>query len=410
MGYIYMLEDTRNGKKYIGKHIGNDKNYWSGGLIPNRIAKKYSKNIFDRIILENDISDDILNDREIFYIKQYNSTEDGYNLTNGGDGGDIISHNPNKEEIIKKISNSLKGRVFSEDHLINLKDNHMSKDPLNRQKLSEALKGKVKTEEHKLKLSIAAYEYNKKIKRWVGDDNPLNNKEIKEKISEHNKERGKLRRIENINNFIYVIKNNLINQTNIIKHKNNLYFWKKNINEVELNTLLPQNILDDFKKLCEKIKQENIKNRANNYKGFKHSEKTKEIFREKSKLKNKKRAEIYLKFCNDLYVLMKEKKLFLIDLFDNVEYSKIRKKIISSPFLQLLENEVKDTLLKIKTKEKIVKISDDHNKFYGNKNKSIVIDGVKYDSISDASKRLLIDRGIIRYRLKSEKYLTYIYI
>ncbi len=410
MGYIYMLEDTRNGKKYIGKHIGNDKNYWSGGLIPNRIAKKYSKDIFDRIILEENIPDNLLNDKEIYYIKKYNTINEGYNLTNGGDGGDTISHNPNKEKIIKKISNSLKGRVFSDDHLINLKDNHMSKDPLNRQKLSEALKGKLKTEEHKLKLSQSSYEYNKKIKKWVGDDNPLNNKDIKEKISEQNKERGKLRRIENINNFIYAIKNNLINQTNIIKHKNNLYFWKKNINKFDLNALLPQNILDDFKKLCEKIKQENIKNRTNNHKGFKHSEKTKEIFREKSKLRNKKRAEIYLKFCNDLYVLMTEKKLFLIDLFDNVEYGKIRKKIISSPFLQLLENEVKDTLLKIKTKERIVKISGDHNKFYGNKKKKISIDSIIYDSVNEASKKLSIDRGVIRYRLKSKSFLTYIYI
>lgn len=409
MGYIYMLEDTRNGKKYIGKHIGNDKNYWCGGLIPNRIARKYGKNVFNRVILEEDIPDKLLNEKEIYYIEKYNTINNGYNLTNGGDGGDTISHNPNKEEIIKKISNSLKGRVFTEDHLINLKNNHMSKDPLNRQKLSKALKGKVKSEEHKLKLSIAACEYNKKINRWVGDDNPLNIKEIKEKISEHNKERGKLKRVENISNFIYNFNSGLINNENIKIYKYKLWCWKRDLDGIDFNTLIPQNILDDFKKLCEKIKQENIKNRANNYKGFRHSEKTKQIFKEKSKLRNKNKAQIYLKFCNDLYLLIKEKKLFLIDLFDNNEYSKIRKKIISSPFLQLLENEIKDTLLKTKGK-KTTKSYGGANKFYGNKKKKVNIDGITYESVADASKKLSINRGTVRHRLNSKSFLTYIYI
>ena len=43
MGYIYLLIDKRNGKKYVGKHNGSDKNYWSSGLIPNRIKKKTRK-------------------------------------------------------------------------------------------------------------------------------------------------------------------------------------------------------------------------------------------------------------------------------------------------------------------------------------------------------------------------------
>ena len=68
MGYIYMLIDKRNGKKYVGKHNGFKKDYWSSGLVPNRIAKKYGKDIFERVILENNISDDKLNEREIFIL------------------------------------------------------------------------------------------------------------------------------------------------------------------------------------------------------------------------------------------------------------------------------------------------------------------------------------------------------
>lgn len=45
-GQIYLLIDKRNGKKYVGKHNGNKKSYFTGGLIPNRIIKKFGEDIF----------------------------------------------------------------------------------------------------------------------------------------------------------------------------------------------------------------------------------------------------------------------------------------------------------------------------------------------------------------------------
>ena len=125
MGYIYMLIDKRNGKKYIGKHNGGKKDYWSSGLVPNRIAKKHGKKIFERFILEDKIPDDILNEREIFYIKEHDSFNNGYNATIGGEGGGHWIYNKTEAEI-KKIaeikSKKLTGRVFSEETLRKMSD------------------------------------------------------------------------------------------------------------------------------------------------------------------------------------------------------------------------------------------------------------------------------------------------
>lgn len=404
MGYIYTLIDTRNGKKYIGKHIGNDKNYWSGGLIPNRIAKKHGKDIFDRIILEDSVPDEILNEKEIFYIKQYNSIEDGYNLTIGGEGGDTISNNPNKIVIVDKIKKSLQGRVFDDEHKKKLRENHMSKDPLNRKKLSDALKGLPKSDEHKRNISRGISEYNKKIKRWCGDDNPLKNEEIKVRISEKNKERGELRRIENINNFIHDFTNNLIDKTNIKKYKYKLFIWKRDLGEEKLNSMISKNIMDGFIKIYEEIKNKNIDTRFKNFVGFKHSETTKE------KLSNY-RKDNFFNFCYDIVELMKSKNLeYLNDLYDKKTYNKTIKKIKKSKFLIYLNDEIKEILFKVKPK--LNKNSEEchTNLEFTNEKKKVSIDGVIYESIAYASKKLSVDRGVIRYRLKSKNFLTYIYI
>ena len=130
-GYIYMLEDTRNGKKYIGKHNGLKKQYWSSGIIPNRLAKKYGREIFTRTILEEGISSiEELNSKEEFYINKFNTFVDGYNMTIGGDGGGDWILTKTTEEIQKIANNKsakLKNRKFSEKTIQQMKDSHKGK-------------------------------------------------------------------------------------------------------------------------------------------------------------------------------------------------------------------------------------------------------------------------------------------
>ncbi len=137
MGYIYMLIDKRNGKKYVGKHNGKKDDYWSSGLVPNRIANKHGRDIFTRVILEDGIDDEELNNKEIYYIKLEDSFNNGYNSTLGGEGGNHWVNDKTEEElklIREKQSKKLKGRVFSN---------------VSKKKMSESAKNKVLSKEHR---------------------------------------------------------------------------------------------------------------------------------------------------------------------------------------------------------------------------------------------------------------------
>ena len=137
MGHIYLLIDKRNDKKYIGKHNGHKIDYWSSGIIPNRIIKKYGKEVFEREIIEDNIPNHLINEREVFYIEKYNTFNDGYNLSLGGDGGGEWIYKKTSEEIliIANIkSKKLKNRVFSDE---------------TKRKMSESAKNKIMTQEHK---------------------------------------------------------------------------------------------------------------------------------------------------------------------------------------------------------------------------------------------------------------------
>jgi group I intron endonuclease len=194
MGYIYMLIDKRNGKKYVGKHNGFKKDYWSSGLVPNRIAKKYGKDIFERVILENNISDDKLNEREIFYINENDSFKNGYNATIGGDGGGHWIYNKTDDEI-KRISEikskKLTGRIFSEE---------------TKAKMSESAKIKIFTQTHKDNISKAVkkrggYPHSEETK------NKLSLLMIGRKNDEHSKfmiENNPMSRGVNIDGEIYI--------------------------------------------------------------------------------------------------------------------------------------------------------------------------------------------------------------
>jgi group I intron endonuclease len=108
---IYKTTNVINGKYYIGKDTNNLSYYLGSGVLLKRAIKKYGKENFIKEILEYCETLDVLDEREKFWIKELNSINLGYNLTEGGTGGDTFTKNTNKEEIRGK----LKKRVFSDE-------------------------------------------------------------------------------------------------------------------------------------------------------------------------------------------------------------------------------------------------------------------------------------------------------
>jgi group I intron endonuclease len=115
MFFIYKTTNLINGKIYVGKHTKDNDEYLGSGNIIKRSIKKFGKENFIREILEYCETDDIkiLNEKEKYWIKKLNSTnlEIGYNIANGGDGGDLLTNNPNKEDIINRIKNTLNNKL-----------------------------------------------------------------------------------------------------------------------------------------------------------------------------------------------------------------------------------------------------------------------------------------------------------
>lgn len=125
---IYKITNLLNGKIYIGKDTTNDNNYFGSGLLIKRSIDKFGIENFKKEIIEECETNEILCEREKFWIKHFNSTnlDIGYNISFGGDGGDIISNHPNRIEILNKISQSMKKRTFTDAHRENLSKNHYS--------------------------------------------------------------------------------------------------------------------------------------------------------------------------------------------------------------------------------------------------------------------------------------------
>ena len=117
IGYIYKTTNLINSKIYIGKRQKEyfDKYYLGSGVILQQAIKKYGKENFSCEIIEECDTINLLNEREIYWIKYYNSTNRtiGYNISLGGDGG-WYGVNLNKEYKHNIIVNSNKNRIVSE--------------------------------------------------------------------------------------------------------------------------------------------------------------------------------------------------------------------------------------------------------------------------------------------------------
>ena len=150
IGYIYLITDTTNNMKYVGQHHYHiegqlDPNYHGSGHIIRQIYKKRPETLKEEYI-KTCYSEEEMNSGEQYYIKLFKTLyPNGYNLTEGGDGGILC------EETRRKISKSHKGKTLSEEHRIKIGNANKGKPAPNKgiptsdetkKKISNANKGK----------------------------------------------------------------------------------------------------------------------------------------------------------------------------------------------------------------------------------------------------------------------------
>lgn len=210
-GVIYRYKSPR-GKYYIGQTIDevsrrrnflNSSNKYGGTKI-DRARKKYGPENFEYCVLmkvEGDNPEEVknyLNILEIYFIKQYDSINNGYNLTEGGDGTVGYKHSEewkqsfsqylqgNKfnlgkkrsDESKKKTSVSLKGKKRSDESKQKNREAHIGKEPWNKG-LFGWKKNKPISEESRMNYVTAAK------KRGISD-------ETRKKINESNRGRHRV--------------------------------------------------------------------------------------------------------------------------------------------------------------------------------------------------------------------------
>lgn len=164
MSIIYKTTNLITGKIYIGKAKVDNPLYLGSGTKLAHAIKKYGRGSFKREILE-ECDDREVDNREIFWISHFNSTNRniGYNITNGGAGGDTTTNHPDKDSVIKSRASSIK-----EWHSNLTEDEKIARG----QKISSSKKGK--SNGHK------GLKHSEKTKQLIKENQPTKTEAWKE--------------------------------------------------------------------------------------------------------------------------------------------------------------------------------------------------------------------------------------
>lgn len=137
---IYGIRNIINNKIYVGKTGMNFGDRWDNhkALLRNNnhdnkhlqnAWNKYGEENFEFIVLE-DCSIDVLNDREIYWIKYYKEQCLSYNIHDGGDGGYNLGKHLSEEtkrKIGEKNRENMLGRILSEETKEKMKNSHLGR-------------------------------------------------------------------------------------------------------------------------------------------------------------------------------------------------------------------------------------------------------------------------------------------
>jgi group I intron endonuclease len=143
---IYKIQNKINEKIYIGKTKYSVNNRVSCHLKNNTLIgkalRKYGIESFEITIVDNANSEEILNEKEKYWIKTLDcKSPNGYNLTDGGDGQS------------KGYKNPMKGQKMSDEQKRKMKG--VKRSEYAKKNMSDAAKGRAITPQTREKISMA---------------------------------------------------------------------------------------------------------------------------------------------------------------------------------------------------------------------------------------------------------------
>jgi len=144
---IYKIENKTNRKIYIGQTTKADNiNYLGSGVRINNAIKKYGRENFSRRLILRAETKQEADFMEKYFIKLFrNSGYDLYNITDGGQGGNLGAEANEKRKITMESKEyRLKMSKLKKNIIVTWGD-----------KISKSLKGKPKSEIHRNNLSIS---------------------------------------------------------------------------------------------------------------------------------------------------------------------------------------------------------------------------------------------------------------
>lgn len=208
-GYIYKTTNMCNGKYYIGKHKAEDydEKYIGSGKALKTAIEKYGKDNFVNEVIDVAYDKNELNRKERYWIEKLEAKKLGYNLSDGGDGGNYSGWKQSNFQK-QKASITHKGKRITEKQIEKYRITMANKSIEEKEKIKQnkhnSHVGKSHTEEQKKKCSetLKTKFERGEIKSWRKGNPPWNKgkKLTENQLKNHNTGAGKIHITDGIQN------------------------------------------------------------------------------------------------------------------------------------------------------------------------------------------------------------------